>query len=580
VIGGTILTDEQAPRPVSRVLVSLFNGERRGQYYAISDPQGRFQVPALPAGRYTLYANRPGYLPSYYGATKPWRGPSVPISLADGQQVTDLTLKMNWGAAITGTIRDASGQPMSGIRVQIMEPRTINGERVLSPVSSSSSATDDRGVYRVYAVPPGTYVVGASATMTAGARLTGAGEVEWAQRQITGTNAAGPIGVGASAAAPELGQTVGYGPVFYPGTPDTASAVSVTVRAGEERTGIDFAVQFVPTARIEGVVTRGDGQPVTNPQIFLLSNSSSMGFSPFFFESPLGMRPQIQPNGRFAFPGVRPGDYSVLVRASSRAPAPGARPAPGPLVMDLWASASVRVDGRDISGLPLTLEPGMNLTGRIAFEAKTLEPPTDLSRVSVNLRVPPTPGAVSLGVPSAQVAADGTFRMEGSAPGKYLMSAGVPNPPGTPPYGGWMLKSATVAGQDVSDTLLEIRPNQNVSDVVLTFTDQITEIGGRLVDGANRPAPEYFVFVFPTNRSFWFQGSRRMRPPTRPANDGGFRVLGLPPGEYYVAALTEFDQNDLYDASFLEQLIPAAFKITLAEGEKRTQDLRIAGGKE
>ena len=119
-----------------------------------------------------------------------------------------------------------------------------------------------------------------------------------------------------------------------------------------------------------------------------------------------------------------------------------------------------------------------------------------------------------------------------------------------------------------------------MSDVLLTFTDQTTEIGGRLVDGANRPAPEYFVFVFPTNRSFWFQGSRRMRPPTRPANDGGFRVLGLPPGEYYVAALTEFDQNDLYDASFLEQLIPAAFKITLAEGEKRTQDLRIAGGKE
>ena len=139
VIGGTILTDEQAPRPVSRVLVSVFNSERRGQYYAISDPQGRFQVRDLPAGRYTLYANRPGYLPSYYGATKPWRGPSVPISLADGQQVTDLTLRMIWGAAVTGTIRDASGQPMSGIRVQIMEPRTINGERVLSSVPSSSS---------------------------------------------------------------------------------------------------------------------------------------------------------------------------------------------------------------------------------------------------------------------------------------------------------------------------------------------------------------------------------------------------------------------------------------------------------
>jgi hypothetical protein len=143
-----------------------------------------------------------------------------------------------------------------------------------------------------------------------------------------------------------------------------------------------------------------------------------------------------------------------------------------------------------------------------------------------------------------------------------------------------MLKSARLAGQDVTDTLVEIRPNQNLSDLVLTFSDQITEITGRLVDGAGKPAPEFFVFVFPTDRAFWYQGSRRMRPPTRPANDGKFSVLSLPPGEYYVAALTEFDQTDIYDASFLEQLVPAAFKITLAEGEKKTQDLKLSGGKE
>jgi hypothetical protein len=135
-------------------------------------------------------------------------------------------------------------------------------------------------------------------------------------------------------------------------------------------------------------------------------------------------------------------------------------------------------------------------------------------------------------------------------------------------------------GQDIIDTTLEIRPNQNLSDLVLTFTDQIPEITGRLIDGAGKPAPEYFVFVFSTDRAAWFQGSRRVRPPARPANDGKFSVLGLPPGEYYVAALTEFDQTDIYDASFLEQLIPAAFKIKLDEGEKKTQDLRIAGGKE
>ena len=248
--------------------------------------------------------------------------------------------------------------------------------------------------------------------------------------------------------------------------------------------------------------------------------------------------------------------------------------------MDLWGLMSVRVDGRDVAGISLTLEPGMIVSGRVAFEAKTLEPPADLTRVNVSLRVPPTPGAVSLGVPSISVSADATFKIDGAAPGRYIVSGSVPSPPGLPPFGAWMLKSATVAGQDVSDTLFEIRPNQNVSDLVLTFTDQITEINGRLLDGANRPAPEYFVFVFPTNRAFWFQGSRRMRPPARPSTDGKFSVPGLPPGEYDVAALTEFDQTDIFDASFLEQLIPASFKITIADGEKKTQDLKLSGGKE
>ena len=224
VLGGTIVTDGATPRPVARVMVTITNTDRRSTWYAITDAQGHFQVSDLPGGRYSLVANRPGYLSTYYGASKPWRGPSVPISVADGERITDLSLTMSWGAVITGTIRDVLGQPMSGIRVQIMEPRTLNGERVLTPVFNVSNglatnATDDRGIYRLYGVPPGSYVVGASATVTPGTRLTTAEEVEWARRQVGGPATTGPVGVGAASAPPDLGQSVGYGPVFYPALP-------------------------------------------------------------------------------------------------------------------------------------------------------------------------------------------------------------------------------------------------------------------------------------------------------------------------------------------------------------------------
>ena len=61
----------------------------------------------------------------------------------------------------------------------------------------------------------------------------------------------------------------------------------------------------------------------------------------------------------------------------------------------------------------------------------------------------------------------------------------------------------------------------------------------------------------------------------RPATDGRFILADLPAGEYLVAALTDLDPNDWQDAAFLEQVAPAAVSVTIREGEKKTQDLRI-----
>jgi len=139
---------------------------------------------------------------------------------------------------------------------------------------------------------------------------------------------------------------------------------------------------------------------------------------------------------------------------------------------------------------------------------------------------------------------------------------------------GWMVKSMTAAGREVLGAL-EIKAGEDLTDIVITFTDKAGEISGTLLDAAGRPAPEYFVFVFPVDKSAWNPYSQRLRPPMRPASDGKFRISPLPAGEYYMAALTDFEQENLYDAAFLEQVAAAAFKITLAEGEKKVQDLKI-----
>jgi hypothetical protein len=133
-----------------------------------------------------------------------------------------------------------------------------------------------------------------------------------------------------------------------------------------------------------------------------------------------------------------------------------------------------------------------------------------------------------------------------------------------------------MGGTDVGD-LLEVRGGQQLSGVVLTFTDRVASIAGLLLDVEGRPAPEYSVFAFPADRSEWTPWSRiGGLAPVRPGTDGRFRVGPLLPGEYYLAVVTSIESDDSTNPSFLETLVPSAIRLKVAEGEQKTQDLKIA----
>ena len=52
----------------------------------------------------------------------------------------------------------------------------------------------------------------------------------------------------------------------------------------------------------------------------------------------------------------------------------------------------------------------------------------------------------------------------------------------------------------------------------------------------------------------------------------------MPPGEYFVAALTDLESGEWNDAAFLEQLVKTSATVNLKEGETTRQDLQIGGG--
>lgn len=582
-IVGTVVVDEPDGRPLRLASINLTLRSAAGflDRQTSTDDRGRFELKNLPAGTYNPpVASKAGYAWTTYGAKRPG-GVGTPITLVDGQRMT-IDFKLLRGAVITGMIQD-NGRPVEQTSVRATPVRIVNGVRTSGFASGGFATTDDRGMYRIWGLQPGEYIVGASPRFSSQGEIrpiTDA-EMQWAERQLQPGGPQAAAATPGGFAAPPPGQPVAPSPVYYPGTTDSSAAGIVTVTAGQERSGVDFGVSYVPTAKISGTIVDPEGKPAAQAQLTLVPmlDANAMVDSMIMLDTMMLNRPAVSA-GKFSVSGVRPGRYTIGARAAASTTPAGAAPGPGrgsAPTMTLWAAAEVTVDGRDQPDVELRLQPGMTLSGTTAFEAGAAQTPADPSRATVRLTAAPTAGvSVSVNVPSGPMEADGSFKLEGVAPGRYLLSASMP---GTTAAGGpWLLKSARVGDVDAADTAFEVRPNQSIQGIVLTFTDKSAELTGSLLDATGKPTTALSIILFSTDRTMWSNRSRRMRPPVRPGSDGKFRFTSLLPGEYYLGALSDFEQSELFKPEFLEQVAAGAMKVTIREGEKKVQDVKIAGG--
>ena len=584
-ISGTVTADEPGAAPVRGAVVRVngsgfIDGSNQGTSIvraAVTDDQGRYVIPNLPAGRFYLTADKGGWVSLRYGAESMYDA-GVAVAVTDGQSAA-INMKLSRGAVIAGRVTDEHGQPQSNVRPVLLQYRTVSGQRRLVQYFAPGmpfTTTDDLGDYRFFAIPPGSYVMAlrSGAPMPAGIalRTTTDEEIAWARQQ----GSSGPSTTGAGAPAPPAAQSVMFAPIYHPGVTDMSAAVTITVAAGEQRLGVDFVTTYVPTAQVRGIVLRPDGSPAAGARLSI--TRARVALSPL---DTMTASATADAKGAFTFGSVASGDFLINARGASQAasaPSAGAaRPSPTGQVMDLWGTTPVTMAGRDMTGVTVTLQQGMTVSGRLIFEAalNTTPPASGTMRMTLASTAMAEGGGMAAN-PAASMSmnmanADGTFSFQGISPGRYVVTAFGPGA-----MNSWMMKAVMIGGRNVHGSGgIEIRPGEDISDVTVVLTDQVGEVSGTLLDWDGRPAPEYHILVFPTDKSVWTQVSQRMRPPVRPASDGRFRVPQLLSGEYYMAALSRFDPNNLYDLAFLEQVAAAAFKITLAEGEKKVQDLKI-----
>jgi hypothetical protein len=585
--------EAESSRPVPGALVTL---RARGvqPLRVLADGQGRFSFRDLPAGNVGIDVSKPGYADGAYGRMRP-DGPAQALTLEDGERIVTVSVPLWKFGVITGTVVDEAGEPVIGATVHALRRTFSTGRPTL--VAGATDRTDDRGIYRVAMLTPGDYVVALQPSAPAGAPMVLSGANTAIYRAAFET--AGqpvPLAAGAPVMVTRgadglmvLGESTAagptYGTVFHPSSPTASRAALVRIAAGEERGGVDFQLHPKKTSRVSGTVTEPEGLVWAGLVSLTPRDADEIISSLETIVAPVS-------NGVFTFPAVPEGQYllqlapantdtmsfrmvdpgAIQIERTIIAQPGGAPPPPpppqSPAVFERWAALPIDVSGEEaVTGIDLVLRPAFKVSGSVEWVGGAVPPQAGtLNQIVITLEPADARTQHAGRRVVGRVDRNGNFTAAGAVPGRYFVRAtGLPQ--------GWYFLGAVSGGADVSDAPLEVG-SDDIGGIVLTFTDRQTELRGTVTGFNDAPDPLAAVIAFPSARAAWSPGSTRRLRQVRTDPTGSYALIGLPPGQYFVAAVRDASASEWQDPVFLETLAAHATLIDLAEGQKVTRPLR------
>ena len=275
------------------------------------DSEGRFVFADLPAAAYIIIGTAPGYI-------------DQSMSLGDASQWprhligSNVRITMIRGGVITGLVTNAKGEPVVGIPVRAT---LQNAQSSIANFFTGGgiSETDDRGIYRIYGLLPGQYTVHAGGNGQFG----------------TFTPSGFDIDV----------------PSYYPSSTRDA-AVPVSVRSGDETSGIDIKYKSIEGHSISGVVLGNvEAGTLSGAITIFLSDAGSTSVLT------LGVAAISDPRRAFSFNGIADGEYDLFANylASQTDSA-------------VVGTKRVIVRGSDVTGVELHLTPLASIAGTITLD--------------------------------------------------------------------------------------------------------------------------------------------------------------------------------------------------------------------
>ena len=152
------------------------------------------------------------------------------FNIASGQEMRDLTLRLESWGVLEGKIRFEDGEPAFGVPVILYRKQYSRGKLLYQ--QAGSSRTNDRGEYRIAGLQPGSYIVAAIYN-----------------KPVKPKNPDGPTDI------PE--REWSYATTYYASGESLADAVPVNLDSGRELTGLDIYLRLVRAVRVKLSVTDG-----------------------------------------------------------------------------------------------------------------------------------------------------------------------------------------------------------------------------------------------------------------------------------------------------------------------------------
>jgi hypothetical protein len=540
-ISGRVVTEDG--NGVPNVSVNLFRvstgTEQRGQIAGrastvITDEEGKFRFSDLAPRLYSVnvYQTR-----GYAMQPSPASDRSERRYYRIGENATITLIK---GGVITGKVTTVEGEPVVGVYVSAIMVRDDEGFKVRQNSGGRSRRTDDRGIYRLYGLVPGSYIVYA-------------GTANYTQSPYSGSI-----------------------PTFYPSsTRDTAAEVAVT--NGSEATGVDIRYRDERGYVVSGTVTGGGetSQPymMTSVTLFNAATGTIVAGSV--------ARPPGESDNGYAIGGVGDGEYEIVARRGAGADEEGLSS----------LSRRVTVKGADVTGVELKLAPMASISGHVVLEKSQSacedESKYGIEEILLSARRDDKGGGATQITQffsnDVSIGDNGDFTIRYLMAGRYRFESSLPS-------GNWYMKSITPKSAaparrtaakspgevDIGRAGITIKAGEKLTGLTVTVSEGAASLRGKVVAEAEGSLIPHRlrIHLVPAETAAAHDALRYGE--TLVGGDRTFTFKNLAPGRYWLLARI-VSNDEITDRQTLPVAWESAERVKLreeAEAKKNEIELK------